>query len=187
LKCFGRKKNLKRCRNDVKYTYYPFCRHHRLQSLALIFTISSIFGVYAGIYQDAVKPFIGAIDTVNPQQPKVKKSFPVLRDVLAQVSPEDLIITFQNCSGERVTRFQVSGNRITIDYRYSGVGVGSGTMTGTIEGNKITGILKESFLLTAPFELNFTKKDGGYYGSGYWKTGLNYAITLTISLPSVQR
>lgn len=53
MNCLGLKKNLRRCRNK---TNFGFCRHHRFQPFVFIFTISSIIGVYAGLFQDLIRP-----------------------------------------------------------------------------------------------------------------------------------
>lgn len=53
MQCLGRKKDFKRCGNNASFL---FCRHHKFQPYVLVFTISSVIGVYAGIFQDVIKP-----------------------------------------------------------------------------------------------------------------------------------
>jgi len=56
MKCLGRTKIKERCKNNVKWSY-PFCKHHRWQLLILLFiTLPTFLGVYAGLFQDLVKP-----------------------------------------------------------------------------------------------------------------------------------
>lgn len=53
MQCCGRTKSFVRCKNDVKFL---FCKHHRFQPFVVLFSISTVVGLYAGIYQDLVKP-----------------------------------------------------------------------------------------------------------------------------------
>lgn len=66
MQCIGITKKLSRCKNA---TGFFFCRTHRLQPLALLLSISTIIGLYAGIYQDLVKPLTSNHIFVNKNLP----------------------------------------------------------------------------------------------------------------------
>lgn len=62
MRCFGITNKRMLCRNVSKY---PFCKQHRFQPVVLLFTLSSIIGLYAGLWQDFIKPFFLNISTVE--------------------------------------------------------------------------------------------------------------------------
>lgn len=53
MRCIGITKNHTRCKNR---TAFLFCRKHIFQPFAFAFTILSIIGIFAGAYQDFLKP-----------------------------------------------------------------------------------------------------------------------------------
>jgi hypothetical protein len=53
MRCLGLTKKRRRCRNEASYL---FCRQHRLQPVAWFFLISTVLGLYAGLFQDLIRP-----------------------------------------------------------------------------------------------------------------------------------
>ena len=51
--CFGRTKTFVRCRRE---TARFFCLHHRWQPVVAILSITSLVAMFAGLYQDLLKP-----------------------------------------------------------------------------------------------------------------------------------
>jgi hypothetical protein len=54
MRCCGITKKFTRCQNRVGR--YPFCRHHRYWPLYVLFSLSTILGLYAGLWQDLFFP-----------------------------------------------------------------------------------------------------------------------------------
>jgi len=55
VRCWGRTKILSRCKNNTKFFV---CYHHKFQPIALLFTILTVIGLFAGIFQDLIKPLL---------------------------------------------------------------------------------------------------------------------------------
>lgn len=55
MRCIGRTKKSKRCKNDCKVL---FCHHHRCQWLIAIFSLFTVIATLVGFYQDAIKPIL---------------------------------------------------------------------------------------------------------------------------------
>jgi len=64
MKCCAVTKNLKRCQLSAKSVFFPFChlRAHRIQPVALLFSIISFIGLIAGLYQDLFKNIFSSGD-----------------------------------------------------------------------------------------------------------------------------
>lgn len=54
VRCIGRTKRGKRCKNAAKHFF--FCKKHRYQPLTLLTTILGVISIYAGVFQDLFKP-----------------------------------------------------------------------------------------------------------------------------------
>jgi hypothetical protein len=55
VRCLGRTKTLRRCRREPARW---FCRDHRFQPVALLISLVSIVAAFAGLYRDALEPWI---------------------------------------------------------------------------------------------------------------------------------
>ena len=64
MKCMGRTTKGKRCSRNARIL---FCRQHRLQPFAWLLSVLTIIGLFAGIYQDLVKPVKESI-SVEPSE-----------------------------------------------------------------------------------------------------------------------
>jgi hypothetical protein len=53
MRCLGRTKSLKRCKNKSKGL---FCRHHRWQPITFIISILTFIALFGGLYQDVFRP-----------------------------------------------------------------------------------------------------------------------------------
>ena len=53
MRCVGRTKSFRRCRRDANMY---LCSAHRFQPWTLLLFVSSLIGLYAGIFQDVVRP-----------------------------------------------------------------------------------------------------------------------------------
>ncbi len=53
MRCIGRTKSFTRCKNSARLL---FCHHHRFQPVVLFLFLSTIIGLYAGIFQDLIFP-----------------------------------------------------------------------------------------------------------------------------------
>jgi len=51
--CYGITKKGRFCKIETRY---PFCLYHRFQPFIVLFTLSSILAVYAGLYRDLIAP-----------------------------------------------------------------------------------------------------------------------------------
>ena len=54
MRCIGRTRKMRRCGNSARFLV---CHHHRYQLWTALFSVVGAFGLLAGIYQDAWKPF----------------------------------------------------------------------------------------------------------------------------------
>lgn len=55
MRCLGRTKNARRCKNEA-LSRYAFCRQHRFQPWLAFFAVVSVLGVFFGLYRDAIEP-----------------------------------------------------------------------------------------------------------------------------------
>ncbi len=54
MRCIGRTRSVRRCGNSARFL---LCHHHRYQPLFALLGVAGLFGLPAGIYQDAWKLF----------------------------------------------------------------------------------------------------------------------------------
>lgn len=66
MRCAGRTTRLQRCRRN---TPRIFCRAHWYQPYAALFMILTLAGTIAGLYRDAIEPFVTGPDSIPPAPP----------------------------------------------------------------------------------------------------------------------
>ena len=79
MRCFGLTKQVKRCKKVQKW---PFCRQHRFQPVALLFSLLGVVAMFGGLFQDVIKPLSDSMFTSlhkgNINRPELEASLPLM-------------------------------------------------------------------------------------------------------------